>query len=231
MPTPSNPVSLRHQDVRRVTLSDWVYAQIRRSILEMELEPGARLNIDAIATSLQASQTPVREALRRLAAEDLVREQPYKGFTVEPLLDLDTLADLLETRLVLEVHASRLAAGRISSDGLAVLQEHVDRMDEVIQGASVRGGEFNNLDAAFHLEIVAASGNHILARAHASLNAHVRVARSFGARALEHAAKANPEHRELLNALRDGDGRRAASLTRQHILSTLKNLKAHNKGS
>jgi DNA-binding GntR family transcriptional regulator len=74
MPTPSNPVSLRHQDVRRVTLSDWVYAQIRRSILEMELEPGARLNIDAIATSLQASQTPVREALRRLAAEDLVRE-------------------------------------------------------------------------------------------------------------------------------------------------------------
>ena len=74
--------------LQHASLSDAAFNEIRRRIISLEIEPGARLNIDRLAKELGVSPTPLREALNRLAAQKLIRVETYKGFSVEPLLDL-----------------------------------------------------------------------------------------------------------------------------------------------
>ena len=68
----------------KVAVTD-VYASMRASILEGEIAPGTRINIDAVARSLGVSQTPVREVLQRLEGDNLVVYNPGRGYSTTPL--------------------------------------------------------------------------------------------------------------------------------------------------
>ena len=96
--------------------------------MDRELEPGARLNIDALARELGVSSSPLREALAALAARGLVRNEAFLGFSVAPMPDRDFLRDMFDTRLRIEPWLAARAAARIGPGQLDRLRAALDAM-------------------------------------------------------------------------------------------------------
>src|SRR4051812_43251817 len=93
--TGSTPGSAVRRPSRSV-LSDETYDALRIMLLDHTIPPGQRINIDSIARELDVSQTPVREALARLEADDLVVKQPLRGYSATELLTSDQIDDLFQ---------------------------------------------------------------------------------------------------------------------------------------
>src|SRR4051812_17599063 len=89
--------------------AETAYAVLREAIVTSALKPGTRLRADEIARRLGVSKTPVREALRKLQAEDLITLQPGNALTVK-MIDEQQLFEIYDTREALEGMAARLAA-------------------------------------------------------------------------------------------------------------------------
>lgn len=198
---------------------DQVYAAIRERIADGSLPRGARIHQEGLAEELGVSRTPVREALRRLAAEGLVQMRTNRGAKV---LDIDRggMRAAYEARLVIEPGAARLAA-KLSND------EAQERMAAAVadQRRALRSvARSFEANRAFHLALVAASGNEFLVRCAEQL----WVAR-IGAAIYERQLRVQErllldisEHEQILAAVRSGDGRRAESLTRRHLVEAMR---------
>src|SRR5690349_14968347 len=139
----------------RQSLVDIAYVAVRDAITSGELLPGTRLREAALAKHFAISTTPVREALRRLDREGLVRLSPNRGAVVAEF-DLREILDLFEVREVLECRAVRRAAGQRTRDVaraeklMASAAPHIVKFDRV---------EWNRLEVAFHRAINDLGGN------------------------------------------------------------------------
>jgi DNA-binding GntR family transcriptional regulator len=211
----------------RSALTDRVYELLRTRIIDLVLEPEARLHAERLAADMDVSPTPVREALNRLAAEGLVTVAPYRGFRVSPLLSRSDLAQLLRARQVIECAAVEQAAGHRDKLVLQELSALVTRMDEIARATPLDVKAFNSADAAFHRLAVGASGNRFLLQALESLHVHIQLARHYQGRSVAEAKRANVEHGLLVAALADGDGERACAAAREHIDGVLDRLQTH----
>src|SRR6266496_3750524 len=103
------------------TAQDLVLSTMREAILTAALPPGTRLRQEKLAERFGTSRIPVREALRALEYEGLVRSSPYRGFTVTEL-DADDIEEVYDLRIVLESHAVRLAVPLMTDEDLRVLE-------------------------------------------------------------------------------------------------------------
>lgn len=186
--------------------------------MDQGVEPGSRLNIDALAEQLGTSPTPVREALTRLAAERLVMFEPFKGYSVQPLLDQRGLADLMHVRSLLEVDAARLAATRIIMADIRLMQRELEAMisahPEPVFDA-YRG--YNEHDRIFHETMIAAAGNPVLLETYRMLHVHTVLARLYHDRGEVDFLESIREHQTIVDALSARDGEQAARAVRQHI--------------
>src|SRR5947209_5967811 len=108
----------RHDNV---TAQELVLASVRDAILAGVLDPGARLRQEELAELFGTSRIPVREALRALEYEGLVRSEPHRGFTVTSL-DADDVEEVYDLRIVLESHAIRLAVPLLTDEDLVELE-------------------------------------------------------------------------------------------------------------
>lgn len=128
-------------------LSDRAYRDLRERLVTLQIRPGAPLNEDALMRVLMVGRTPVRNAVRRLALEDLVRVYPRRGtFAAEVRLsDLDYLVDM---RLALEPHATARACERAGNADLAALQQIREAMTTPDQGWRVSMDTHNQLHRA-----------------------------------------------------------------------------------
>lgn len=198
-------------------LSEAAYDALKDRIINLELPPGSRLNLDRLAEEFRVSQTPLREALTRLMGENLVCMEPFKGFSVEPLLEKEEVLDLLEVRTLLETHAAGKSAGKLRENDLAIMRRQVETLDGLVGEEPLNVRAFNAADANFHLQFVLAADNPILAQSYAALNVHVRIARLFQHRSLELGRQANEEHRHMLEAFERGDAQAASERVREHI--------------
>lgn len=216
-----------HSLMKRSALSDRVYDHLKTRIIDLDLEPGARLHAETLAAELDVSPTPVREALNRLAAEGIVTAAPYRGFRVSPLLSRGELVQLLQTRQVIEGAAVRQAATSRTEGGLRELVALVTRMDELSASEPLDVKAFNAADAAFHRLTVSSSGNRFFLQAFDALHTHVQIARHYQGRSVVEARIANAEHRELLTALSAQDAESAGEQARRHIDGVLARLQAH----
>jgi DNA-binding GntR family transcriptional regulator len=193
------------------------YERIRALILGGGVAPGTRLGQVELAERLGVSRTPVREALRRLAAEGLVEFQDQRGFRVAAL-EIDDVLRRLEVRLLLEPGAARLAAERADEEDLALLEAAIER-----EGRARTAAGAHDASRDFHLLLAAAAHNRELVATLESLWL-IEVGRRLLAR-----RRAAPswqendvaEHREILEALRAGDGHRAADLVERHVRAAL----------
>src|SRR5207244_1842085 len=104
------------------TKAEAVYGELRRRILSGVLEPSAPLNQEALAPEFGVSVTPVREAVRRLEAEGLVRFQAHKTVVVAPL-SLDELTEIYDIRLTLDPYAASLATIKATDAELSEIEQ------------------------------------------------------------------------------------------------------------
>ena len=199
--------------IQIASVVDQVHAALREQILSGELQRGSRLPQETLAAEFGVSRTPLREALRRLAAEGLVTLQPNYGATVSQL-DFGDMRDAWTARLVIEPPAARMGAERRP-------EPELDRMQAAIDHQRAVGDPAASLDANrdFHLALVAASGNpHLIHLAELLWVARISVA-IYTAQAAQVGGTAawSNEHDGILAAMRAGDGDAAERLTREHI--------------
>ncbi len=197
-----------------LTLWERVYRHLRQQILEDRLPPGAELSEVALSRELAVSRGPIREAIGRLAAEGLVTVRPRRGAEVRSLTPAE-LIDSYQVREALEVLAVRLAVPRITSSGLARLDELVEAMAEFARKDQV--ADFFAANVAFHELLCELSGNEKLREVHHRLEGEIS---RFQARTL--ALRGNldssvSEHRAILAAVRLRDADKACELTAAHI--------------
>lgn len=191
------------------------YRTIRNQILRGERAGGEWLREGELAASLGVSRTPVREALRRLAAEGLVQHERNRGVQVASWSwhDLDEIFDL---RSVLEPWGSGLAA----TNGLADVEELsrlADAMDEAASGPQPDVDAITVLNNAFHREVMKASGSLRLTQLMSSVVEVPLVWRTFSHYTPEALRRSLAHHHELVEALRAGDATWAESVMRSHI--------------
>jgi DNA-binding GntR family transcriptional regulator len=152
-----------------VSAPEQLAADLRRRILDGDLEAGAPLREQHLAASYGLARHTVRAALRALAAERIVRIEPNRGARVTKL-DHDDIRGLGELRIALEVEAARLALRR--HDG--VLPATVHRaLDAVVRAASFAA--LTTAHDALHRSIVAAAGSPRILRAHEELSSELRL--------------------------------------------------------
>ncbi|SHJ89389.1 transcriptional regulator, GntR family [Roseomonas rosea] len=210
--------------VTRVGLAEQVRARLQERIMDQDLAPGARLNIDALAREMAVSTTPLREALAGLCARGLVRNEAYLGFTVAPMPDQAFLRDLYETRLRLEPWLAAQAAPRITPQAITRLRDCLADM-----GAHVRRGPWQThrthaaADEAFHGIIAEASGNEPARQALTALNAQVHASRLY-MKAQQGAEETAREHEAIVAALWGHDAAAAEAAMAHHLTASRERL-------
>jgi DNA-binding GntR family transcriptional regulator len=214
------PRSCTMHDARtltRVGLAQQVRARLLERIMDRDLPPGARLNIDALAREMGVSSSPLREALAALAARGLVRNEAFLGFAVAPMPDAAFLHAMFETRLRLEPWLSGCAARGITAAQLARLRGALLAMaPEARQGPWQRHHAHAAADEDFHDTIAEASGNAPARQALAALNAQIHISRLYLA-AQTGAEETAAEHRRLLAALEARDPAAAEAAMTAHL--------------
>jgi DNA-binding GntR family transcriptional regulator len=150
-----------------VSAADRAYAYVKGEILARRFAPHDLLSEGQLAGAVGASRTPVREALLRLQGEGLVRLLPKRGALVLPVT-VDEMADVMETRRLVETFAARKVLTRQPSAALGpVLERHLDAMRAAM--AAHDAAAYVRADRGFHLAIVAATGNEIITSLYQSL--------------------------------------------------------------
>jgi len=188
--------------------ADRAYLAIRGLIVSLELPPGAVIDERQLMERLGLGRTPVREALRRLAQEQLVEVFPRRGMFVTNV-DVRDLARISEVRLALEPEAARLAAERATEEEREELSELGDRIK--------RGADLMGLDEQIHRAIYRAAHNDLLEK---TLGEYYVLAHRIWMIALDRAQEleeAVEAHRDLIQAVAVGNGDRAAELMRAHV--------------
>lgn len=200
------------------SVADQVYAVLRKRIAGGEIERGARLHQQHLAAELGVSRTPVREALRRLAAEGLVDLFANRGARVATA-NPQQLRSSYETRLVIEPGAARIAAERRPEGPIASMRTAI--RDE--ERASRSPEKLFRANRDFHLALVAAAGNPELL----AFIEHVWIGR-IGATLYEDRMDAaglradKDAHRAIVEAIEAGAGARAERLVRGHLERAMK---------
>jgi DNA-binding GntR family transcriptional regulator len=202
----------------RLSLADGVYDELMVRLFDDTLEPGASLNIDALARDMDVSQTPIREALARLESTGLVTRAALKGYRVAPVLSPKELADLLDARAVLEPVNAERAAARIDVAFIDALEASIVQLEESPTGPSF--AEYHSYweaDERFHDLIARQADNSFLYRAFLSLGGQAQRFRLFGGLGVSDAESAIAEHRGVLEALRTGSAPLARKAMKRHV--------------
>ena len=190
------------------SLAERAHIAIRDLIVSLELPPGSLIDERRLVESLGIGRTPVREALRRLAQEQLVEVFPRRGMFVTGV-DVRDLARISEVRAVLEPEAARLAASRATDeerDELAALGDRIKR-----------GVDLMALDERIHRAVHAAAHNRLLEK---TLGEYYVLALRIWMIALDRAQdleEAVEAHRDLIRAIVVGNGDGAAKIMRAHV--------------
>lgn len=188
---------------------------IRSLINQGDLPPGARVPERELCQRFGVSRTPLREALKVLAAEELVRLLPNRGARIATL-DEEQLRHLFEVIAGLEAQGGRLACARITEDALAEIQGLHYRMYAHFLRRELP--QYFALNQAIHEAILRAAGNPVLLATYSSLSGRIARARYMSNRIRPDRWKAAmDEHENILEALRRRDGPLLGRLLAQHL--------------
>jgi DNA-binding GntR family transcriptional regulator len=194
--------------------SEFVYRSLKEQIISGALAPDTRLIELAIAAEFGVSRTPVREALKRLAAENLVLADPTRGMVVHAP-DAREIEDVFVVREALDGLAARLAAHRITPSELGRLRVILDSMADAIEAGKREAVIVANM--RFHDVIYGAAGNGMLERLGRDLREFVRRFTTLPFASPERVSSVLVEHRAIVAALEAHDPEAAESASRAHL--------------
>lgn len=192
-----------------------VYAQLRDMAADFAFKPGERINETALSRTLNASRTPLREALNRLTAEGLLEFRSGKGFFSRALRP-DDVFNLYETRAAIECEALRLGISRADDATLAKLAKEFADSEEEYQ-ITQDPLRLLALDEAFHMSLCGLSGNSEMTRTLSNLNARIRFVRLVDLAKLIQKGASRDAHREILDNVLIRDNAVAVAQLRDHI--------------
>jgi DNA-binding GntR family transcriptional regulator len=198
----------------RELLGDRAYAELRDRIVTLRLAPGAPINEDLLGEELAMGRTPVREAIKRLALENLVTVFPRRG-TFASEINITDLAHISDVRVQLEGHAAYRAAERINEAQRTELDELLDDLSHSQGSDDVEA--LMALDARVHRFIFRSAGNPYMEETLGRyFNLSLRIWYLVIDR-LPHLFARVHEHDDVLHAIAAGKAARARDTLAEHI--------------
>lgn len=200
--------------------TEYAYAYLKHNIVTLEIEPRTILTENAVASALDISRTPVREAFMRLGAEGLLEYLPRRGALV-PEITLRSLREQAETRVVLEgygidwicEHEVPVAASLFAS---------IDEQTAAFKAAPRSIPEMVSIDKEFHWKLVKATGNTEFSRLYNSLHdRQLRTGIAMFSAVPDRAVTALGHHRDIAEAVERFDREAAQTMLRTHIIDSL----------
>jgi DNA-binding GntR family transcriptional regulator len=200
--------------IPRTVLHEQVAARLRQMLVEGDIAPGAKLNERALCEALRISRTPLREAIKMLAAEGLVELLPNRG-SVAVQLDEEDVRHTFEVMAGLEALSGQLAAERIGDAEVA----EIEAMHFEMMAAYTRRdlSAYYALNAAIHRAINVAAGNPVLTSTYNQVNARLQALRFRSNQDGEKWQRAVAEHEAMVAALKARDGGALARVLTQHL--------------
>jgi len=195
-------------------LREIVYEQLKIQILTGKIAPGTRMMEVELAEDLGVSRTPVREAIRKLEKEALVVIEPRRGAYVSDV-SVKEMVDTLVVREDLEALAASLTAKRITKEELEGLEKKVTDYSEAIASGDME--QIIRADESFHHKIVALSGNKALIQLFSSVQELSLRFRYLYYEDFTRYENMPVEHKEILEAIRTGDGDAARIVSDNHV--------------
>jgi DNA-binding GntR family transcriptional regulator len=198
------------------SLGKIAYEAIVEAILTDALPAGAQVSIDGAAKQLKMSNTPVREALSRLAAERLVMFSANRGYTVTPRITTDEYHQLFEARRTLELASIRSAV--FEPNAIAKIAGILHRLSTSEAGADYKHYHgFNLADREFHLAFVCMSRNRFLRHAWEQLHFHLHVGRLYAGAGVIDLQEARTEHQIIFETLKESNRKQLLKYIGEHI--------------
>lgn len=218
------PVAIE-RPIENLSLAERVYQLLKAQIVEGKLAPGEKLDIFALADTLQVSRTPIKEAFNRLTHEGLLTIQPQRGTFVSSL-EPDKIRQIADARLMMELWGARHATRDASALNSGRMEEILSRCEALLDTPEEQFdySAFAQCNMEFHGLIVEAARNPELNRMYESLGAPILVIRVFLGRSRQRSAKAHAEHVEIARVLRQGTYRAITHLLRTHIVGGLNDI-------
>jgi DNA-binding GntR family transcriptional regulator len=214
-----DPDSVRDLRVETVSTVEAAANALRELILDGRLEPGARLRETEFAERLGIARHSFRAATQILIGEGLLHREPNRGVLV-PVFAPNDLIDVFRLRTALELEAARLvvAGGVVPEAAEAAVRELSALPDDAPWRSVVEP------DMRFHRAIIDAAGSERLARSYSTVQSEILLCLVWLRPHYERPAQVAAEHEELIEAIRDGDPRRAEDLFRAHLTEAAENL-------
>jgi DNA-binding GntR family transcriptional regulator len=202
---------------RNKSLKEQAYDILKEMILTGKLEQGKIYNEKTIAEVLGVSRTPVREALLELSREGMVKFLPSKGIQVRKLTEKQ-VREVFEIRRIIEGHVIQTIARTLTSTDIKKIEAILKKQGRL----SIKNEDiaFIETDKEFHLFLASKMGNQQIRAILQNLRDQIHV---MGIRAIKVGSRVEQvltEHRRILSALKEGDGKRAAKELMQHLGTT-----------
>ncbi|WOB09108.1 GntR family transcriptional regulator [Piscinibacter gummiphilus] len=215
--------------LRRLSLHEEVATRLRHMVFERQLAPGDWIDELALAQQWQISRTPLREALKVLAAEGLVELVPRQGCRVTQMSE-DDADELFPVMALLEGRCAFEAVRKATPAGIARLRQLHEALERHAAAHDIDGYYRANHD--FHSTVQALADNRWLDRATNELRTFLRLLRGRQLNWPGRIEDSINEHRVLMAAFEQRDAARAERLMHDHLmaqLSALKALRAHEE--
>jgi DNA-binding GntR family transcriptional regulator len=209
---PANTFSRMHQP----SLAERVTTDLREAILGGRMRPGDKISDARIAEAMGVSRAPVREAIRHLAAQGLVREEPRRGAFVTSL-SRTGVHDIYECRRALEVFAAQWLSVNAKREASRELNGIIRGMDQVASIGDREG--LAQVDQRFHGHLIGLTGNVWLARLYSVISDQMLMILSVNTAAhpLDDIHEMTAIHVPIVKAIAAGDPKRAATAVLNHL--------------
>jgi DNA-binding GntR family transcriptional regulator len=199
--------------INRVSVADQVAALLRQRILEGEFRPGTQLQELPLASSLGVSRNTMREAIRILSIEGLLRRSLHRGVAVSQLA-LRDVHEIYQLRRMLEIPAV-LSARRPDPDLLKEIRQAVEQYEEAIEAKDWSRAVSHDLH--FHSLLIRFNGNKRLDSFYKNMIAELRVGMVLVDRSHDDPGALIPVHRKMCQLLSTGKLKQCAALLEQHL--------------
>lgn len=209
---PAGPMST--DPIARSALYQEVAERLRSRIFAHELAPGAWIDEQALAESFGISRTPMREALKVLAAEGLVTLRPRRGCYVTEVTERD-LDEIFPVLALLEGRCAYEAARKARGPELKRLEALHDRLERA--GAAGEADAYFQANQDFHLALQELAGNRWLMQAIEDMRKVLKLIRRHSLQREGRIAESLEEHRAIMAGIRAGDPEAAEQAMRRHL--------------
>lgn len=198
--------------IEQRVLSDHVYENIRLMIQDRILKPGEKVNKRTLEEQLGVSQTPINDALIRLAGEKIIEQRNRRGFFVR-MYACNELIDLFAARAAIEGMAARLAVEHISDEQIRSLAGFFADFSFPLSDPAFK--DYEKADREFHVSIIRYSGNELIQEINRQFGYIVRAASTGLVRPPEETIM---EHQDIVSAIEKRDKKAAGEKMTEHFM-------------